>query len=145
MLMPDICNRAHMRLVMRVESRRRIAVAANEVAAARRRSRRLLERRQQLQCRIRGIDHLLEVLEARNMDGMRDIDDEIRAELDRLPRLVGVPLPCHVKLARNTRRLHAALLDWQQEVLDALLPVRAQYASLDAILEVDEAPREPRH
>ena len=134
-----------MRLVMRVDRRHGIAVAANEVSTARNRSQRIRERRYLLQSRMRSIDHLLEVLEARNLDGMREIDAAIRAELDRLPRAVGVPLPCDVKLARNTRRLHAALLDWQQQVLDLLVPARAEYADVDAIFDVDDALRATRH
>ena len=134
-----------MQLVMRVASRGGMAVAVNEVATARLRSQRLRERSRLLRSRMRSIDHLLDVLEARNMDGLRDIDDMIRAELDRLPRTVGVPLPCDVKLARNTRRLHAALLDWQQDVLDALVPARAQYADVDATFDAEDAPRKPHH
>ena len=130
---------------MRVAQRRGIAVAANEVNTARQRSQRSRERHYLLQSRMRSIDHLLEVLEARNLDGMREIDAAIRAELDHLPRAVGVPLPCDVKLARNTRRLHAALLDWQQQVLDLLVPSRAQYADVDAVFDVDEARRATRH
>lgn len=77
------------------------------------------------------------------MDGTRDIDEAIRAELDRLPRAVGVPLSSDVRLARNTRRLHAALLDWQATVLDALQPARGQYAAVDAIFDAEEPPRVP--
>ena len=130
---------------MKADSRRGLAVASMEITGARSRSRLARERRRLLQSRLRSIDHLLEVLEARNLDGMRDIDEAIRAELDRLPRKVGVPLPCSVKLARNTRRLHAALLDWQQEVLDTLLPARAEYADVDVAFDADEAPRASHH
>ena len=122
-------------------SRRGIAVASQELAAARRRCRQSRNRELALRRRIYNIDHLLGVLEARNLDGVQDIDTTIREELDRLARAVGLPLPCDVKLARNTRRLHAALLDWEEEVLDTLLPAREQYAAVDEILDAEDPPR----
>lgn len=88
--------------------------------------------------RVRTIDTVLDEVEARNLAGIRHIDEAIRAKVDRLPRVVGVPLPCRVKLARNPRRLHAALLDWQQEVLDTLVPDRGNYVAVDAIFDAEE-------
>lgn len=124
-------------------ARRGIAAAASELTAARRSFKHSRNRERSLRCPIARIDHLLAVLEARNLDGARDIDASIRAELDRLPRAVGVPLSCDVKLARNTRRLHAALLDWQELVLDSLKPTRRRYSAVDEILDADEPPRVP--
>ena len=124
-------------------ARRGIAAAASDYTAARRSFKHSRTRERSLRCPIATIDHLLAVLEARNLDGTRDIDESIRAELDRLPRAVGVPLSCDVKLARNTRRLHAALLDWQATVLDRLKPARGQYAAVDAMFDADEPPRVP--
>ena len=124
-------------------ARRGIATAASEFTAARRSYRHSRNRERTLRCPMATIDHLLGVLEACNLDGARDIDASIRAELDRLPRAVGVPLSCDVKLARNTRRLHAALLDWQELVLDALKPARRRYAAVDAIFDAEEPPRVP--
>ena len=130
-----------MRLVMKRIPRRGIAVASQELSAARRRTRQSRESERALWRRIHTIDHLLGVLEARNLDGTQGIDATIRAELDRLPRLVGLPLPCDVKLARNTRRLHAALLDWDEQVLDTFVPAREQYAAVDAVLDAEDPPR----
>ena len=127
--------------MMKRISRRGIAVASQELAAARRRSRQSRNAERALWRRIHTIDHLLGVLEDRNLDGTQNIDAAIREELDRLPRAVGLPLPCDVKLARNTRRLHAALLDWEEEVLNTLVPAREQYAAVDAVLDAEEPPR----
>lgn len=129
-----------MRLMMKLVSRRGIALAAEELATARRRCRQSRNRERALRRRIHTIDHLLGVLEARNLDGTPSIDETIRAELDCLPRAVGLPLPCDVKLARNTRRLHAALLDWEEEVLNALVPAREQYVAVDAVLDAEDPP-----
>ncbi len=58
------------------------------------------------------IDELLAVLEERHLDGERRIDEVVCQRLRRLEALVGLPVPREVLRARNTVRLHAALLDW---------------------------------
>ena len=41
-----------------------------------------------------------------------------------------MPLPRKAVRARNTVRLHAALLDWQETLLDALRPERLRFADV---------------
>jgi hypothetical protein len=82
--------------------------------------------------RVAAIDELLDVLELKHLSRDRAIDRMIRCRLRRLEQEVGLPLPRKAMRARNTVRLHAALLDWQDEVLDEVVPSRR------ALLESDE-------
>jgi hypothetical protein len=43
----------------------------------------------------------------------------------------GLSIPPHILGLRNTRRLHAALLDWQDELLNIALPGRARLVHAD--------------
>jgi hypothetical protein len=49
----------------------------------------------------------------------------------RLEVEAGRPLPAKVSEARTPVRLHSALLDWQEELLDEAVPGRAAYAVMD--------------
>ncbi|MHB8718656.1 MAG: hypothetical protein ACYDAC_07160 [Candidatus Dormibacteria bacterium] len=77
-----------------------------------------------------AIDALLNHIEERHLDGERTFDHVLRQRLGRLEHDVGLPLPRTAVRARNTVRLHAALLDWQEMLLDALLPHRANFADV---------------
>lgn len=104
-----------------------IAAAAEQTWAARRASHDRLQARQGARRRLAVIDEMLESLEQRHMSGERSFDRLTRARLARLERVVGLPLPRKAMRARNTVRLHAALLDWQQDVLDEIAPQRQQF------------------
>ena len=77
--------------------------------------------------RIAAIDALINVLEERHLVGDRFFDLGIRRRLHRLEREVGMALPRRALRARNTVRLHAALLDWQEDVMDVLRPERSTF------------------
>ncbi len=77
--------------------------------------------------RIAAIDLLLDQLEERHLTGERTFDRVLRQRLHRLEGEVGLPLPRKALRARNTVRLHAALLDWQETLLDLLLPERLRF------------------
>jgi hypothetical protein len=77
--------------------------------------------------RIAAVDALIGQLEERHLTGERTFDRVLRQRLHRLEQQVGMPLPRKAMRARNTVRLHAALLDWQETVLDALLPERLSF------------------
>ncbi len=68
--------------------------------------------------------------EERNLAGRREFDTGLRRHLHRLEDQVGLPLPHEAVRARNTARLHAALLDWQESLFDALLPKRLRFADV---------------
>jgi hypothetical protein len=87
----------------------------------------------------RGIDAIDEVLEAVEQH-----------HLDRRPRSVpplpewvatleqgGLSIPSYILGLRNTKRLHGALLDWQDELLNMALPGRAQLTHLDEQRDVE--------
>lgn len=71
-----------------------------------------------------AIDSLINVLEERHLTGERNLDRALRQRLKGLEDEIGLPLPRKAVRARHTVRLHAALLDWQETLLDALLPER---------------------
>lgn len=72
-----------------------------------------------------AIDELLAELEDKNLLGDRNKERSLSQRLRVLESEVGLPLPRKVVRARNTARLHSALLDWQEQVLDAVVAVRA--------------------
>ncbi len=77
--------------------------------------------------RIRAIDSLIEQLEERHLTGERSFDRVLRQRLYSLEDEVGIPLPRKAIRARNTVRLHAALLDWQETLLDSMVPERKHF------------------
>lgn len=80
--------------------------------------------------RLAAIDDMLATLEARHLAGERTFDRLTRARLRRLEKVVGLSLPRKALRARNTVRLHAALLDWQEDLLDDIVPERQLYADV---------------
>ena len=80
--------------------------------------------------RVAAIDALVGLLEERHLAGERTFDRVLRQRLYRLEAEVGLPLPRKAVRARNTVRLHAALLDWQETLLDTLMPERLAFADV---------------
>jgi hypothetical protein len=80
--------------------------------------------------RITAIDSLINLLEERHLSGERNFDRVLRQRLNHLEHEIGVPLPRKAVRARNTVRLHAALLDWQETLLDTLVPDRLRFADV---------------
>ncbi len=80
-----------------------------------------------VQDQLAAVDALVCLLEERNLAGRRAMDRPLRKRLYQLQDQVGVPLPRKAVRARNTARLHAVLLDWQEGVLDLLIPKRLQF------------------
>ena len=104
-----------------------IATAAGDAWIARATGRLELARRFRARARLQAIDDALEYLEQRHLQGERTYDRLTHARMRRLERQVGLPLPRKVVRARNTARLHAALLDWQEQVLDEVAPQRRAF------------------
>jgi hypothetical protein len=77
--------------------------------------------------RVLAIDALVNHLEERHLTGERTFDRVLRQRLHRLEAEVGLPLPRKAVRARNTVRLHAALLDWQETLLDMVVPERQRF------------------
>lgn len=104
-----------------------IARAAQQAWTARRSSIDRSAARHRTRQRLAAIDDMLETLESRHLAGDRTFDKLTRARLNRLELAVGLPLPRKAVRARNTVRLHAALLDWQENLLDEIVPERQLY------------------
>ena len=108
-----------------------IGRASRDYWAARGRQLDAQRRRERAFERLHAIDDVLEELEQRHLQGNREYDRQIRNRIRGVEVQVGLPLPRKVARARNTVRLHAALLDWQEVVLDDLVPERAQLPDLE--------------
>jgi hypothetical protein len=104
-----------------------IAQASREIWQRRMASLRRRRDGSRVRCRITAIDSLVNVLEERHLIGERTVDRVVRRSLGRLEDEVGMALPRKALRARNTVRLHAALLDWQETLLDTLLPERLRF------------------
>jgi hypothetical protein len=84
---------------------------------------------------VRAVDALVETVEEINLSGRgRQHDPLISHRLRRLETEIGRPVPEAVLRARNGHRLHAALLDWQEELLDEACPGRRLHGAVDEAL-----------
>jgi hypothetical protein len=102
----------------------RVATAAEEAWA-----RRVSFRREQWDTlrdrhRLRALDEFVGILEQRNLAGASSIDAGLRDALCRLEEAVGIAVPLKAGTARDTATLHTVLVDWREDVLDALYPHR---------------------
>jgi hypothetical protein len=81
------------------------------------------------------VDALVETVEEINLSGRgRQYDPLIPHRLRRLEAEIGRPAPDTVHRARNARQLHAALMDWQEELLDEACPAREFHGAVDEAL-----------
>ena len=131
--------------LIRVERR-----SADPIRRASRQALRAEERTRQQRARdvarrraLRLIDTLLPPLEEINLSG-RGADTAVlsQASLDQIGDAVGQALPDYVRDASTPVTLHAALLDWQEELLDVAAPQRSDYREVD--LEIDPPVRRRR-
>ena len=91
---------------------------------------RAVERENQRRVRIlqiRRLERVLEAVEMHNLHRDRQVPPAMWRELQELDSLLPVPAPPALWQARNTARLHDAILDWQAELLDITTPQRTQY------------------
>jgi hypothetical protein len=80
---------------------------------------------------LRAVDAFLDTVEEINLSGRgREPDPLMRHRLRRLEVEVGERLPDMVRRAPNGHRLHEALLDWEDELLDDANPSRAMYRTM---------------
>jgi hypothetical protein len=81
---------------------------------------------------VRAVDALVDTVEEINLSGRgRQVDPLIPHRLRRLEAEIGRPVPETVLRARNGHRLHAALMDWQEELLDEACPDRRFHGDAD--------------
>jgi hypothetical protein len=83
------------------------------------------------------VDALVETVEEINLSGRgRQQAPLIPHRLRRLEVEIGGPVPQAVHGARNGHKLHAALMDWQEELLDEACPARELHGATDeAVME----------
>jgi hypothetical protein len=94
--------------------------------------RRLEEARRRV---VRAVDALVDTVEEINLSGRGGQHDPlIPNRLRRLETEIGRPVPEAVRRARNGHHLHAALMDWQEEVLDEACPARRFHDAVDDAL-----------
>jgi hypothetical protein len=122
----EAAERRHLSARMTSAGVHRAAAASLEAAVVARRMATLHRRRR---APLAALDRIIDVLELGHLAGRTCLDDRVCQELERLSGLVR--LTEDVTGAADTRQLHAALLDLQEEVLDALIPSRSLYALQD--------------
>jgi hypothetical protein len=108
-----------------------MSIAHANADLARQRDVWLAGRRQALERRrvLHAVDRFLDTVEESNLAGHgRRLDPLMRRRLRRLEVEVGRPLPGTARRAPTGHRLHEALLDWQEELLNHA-GLRARIAS----------------
>jgi hypothetical protein len=95
--------------------------SAAERAAERQRRRRLRL------AQVQRLERILEDVETHNLMRDRQVPAEMWAELSELDELLPVRAPERLWRARNTARLHDAILDWEGDLLDEVTPLRREY------------------
>jgi hypothetical protein len=78
------------------------------------------------QLRIQHIQRL-ERVEHHNLQRDRQVPPDMWRQLAELEVVLPVPAPASLWQARNTARLHDALLDWEADLLDNVAPHRVAY------------------
>lgn len=107
-----------------------IIEASHEIWERRTEAQRSRYERGESRRRIAAIDAFITLLEERHLNRESTFDPVLRRRLLHLEREVGLPAPRAAVMARNTKKLHAALLDWQEALLDAVKPERLRYADV---------------
>src|ERR1700747_1220372 len=105
------------------------ATAASVQAVMAAHSRRTASRLRRLRAPLLAIDRIIDGLEVAHLAGRTCLDAHVCREVEHLSALV--PLTEDIARAADTRELHAALLDLQEEVLDAVVPSRHLWTGQD--------------
>ena len=89
------------------------------------------EARQRMRRAISAVDDLIDDVEDVNLQrGSKTPARVFKAQLLDLEDTAG-PAPAMVRAARTTARLHAALMDWLEDLLNDAIPERAHYAECE--------------
>ena len=76
---------------------------------------------------LQRLERILEDVEERNLHRDRQVPPEMWRELSELDGLLPVRAPERLWTAKNTAKLHDAILDWEGELLDEVAPHRRSY------------------
>jgi len=101
--------------------------AIDEMDKAERRAQdRAARRRLRIQ-QLARLERVVEDVEMRNLHRDRQVPAEMWQQLQELDSSLPVRAPAALWRARNTARLHDALLDWEADLLDEVAPHRVDY------------------
>ena len=104
-----------------------IRKALTEMDAAHTRATEFAARRRLRIQQVQRLEKVVEAVELRNLHRDRQVPEAMWKELAELEHALPVPAPKSLWEARNTARLHDALLDWEAELLDRVAPQRRAY------------------
>ncbi len=76
---------------------------------------------------IQRLERVLDRVELHNLQRDRQVPAAMWQQLQELEGVLPVPAPASLWQARNTARLHDALLDWEADLLDEVAPHRVAY------------------
>ena len=76
---------------------------------------------------IQRLERVLDTVENHNLQRDRQVPPDMWRQLAELEVVLPVPAPAALWQARNTARLHDALLDWEADLLDEVAPHRVAY------------------
>jgi hypothetical protein len=119
---------------------RQASDAAHRALDASRRERRSADQRLRI---LRTIDRVLESLEEVNLSG-HGFEPVKGAWFGAVEQATGSELPANVRGASTPVDLHEALLDWQEQLLDRVVPARSTYRDVDTEIDPPEQRRRRR-
>jgi hypothetical protein len=76
---------------------------------------------------VQRLERVLDSVEHHNLQRDRQVPPAMWRQLAELEGILPVPAPAALWQARNTARLHDALLDWEADLLDEVAPHRVAY------------------
>jgi hypothetical protein len=103
-----------------------IRSANAELEGARHRAE-LMSRVREQKAQVVRLDEVVEEVETSNLENGQHITAQVWDELAQLADRLPVPAPPALWRARTGSRLHSALLDWQDAVLDYVAPQRLRF------------------
>ena len=101
--------------------------AVIEMGSAQERAAERERRRRRRLAQMQRLERILEDVEMHNLQRDRQVPPEMWKELSQLDEVLPVRAPARLWQARNTARLHDAILDWEGELLDEVAPHRRSY------------------
>ncbi len=102
-----------------------------EMDGAKVRARQRAHERRIRSAQVQRLERILEDVEMHNLQRDRQVPPAMWKELTELDGLLPVKAPARLWDARNTARLHDALLDWEGDLLDEVMPHRRAYDDRD--------------
>jgi hypothetical protein len=90
-----------------------------------------LQRRGRSQGRVEAVDRLLGRVERDLLEDRMVAQPDVWFTLEDLRRTIDVPVPADIRPGMPLGRLHALLLDWQEQIMDTEFPGRRDLIDRD--------------